>query len=174
MRSRSHFTGVWLNDTEYRQLMQLCKSSGLSASAMIRKCILGETVKPRPPDCYAELLLRAVWYRHEYQPACTLGERQRLRHTGTNPRRRAVCAGGVGAGAGVDIMHMIKSSSFTLGWIAAWITFKMTAKRIWETPWIISVILSKRASRRQSTVRWISLIYRCRKPSGDGISTVGF
>ena len=37
MRSRSHFTGVWLNDTEYRQLMQLCQSSGLSASAMIRK-----------------------------------------------------------------------------------------------------------------------------------------
>ena len=56
MRSRSHFTGVWLSDTEYRQLMQLCQSSGLSASAMIRKCILGETVKPRPPDCYAELL----------------------------------------------------------------------------------------------------------------------
>lgn len=56
MRSRSHFTGVWLNDAEYRQLMQLCQSSGLSASAMIRKCILGETVKPRPPDCYAELL----------------------------------------------------------------------------------------------------------------------
>ena len=50
MRSRSHFTGVWLNDAEYRQLMQLCQSSGLSASAMIRKCILGETVKPRPPD----------------------------------------------------------------------------------------------------------------------------
>ena len=40
MRSRSHFTGVWLNDAEYRQLMQLCQSSGLSASAMIRKCIL--------------------------------------------------------------------------------------------------------------------------------------
>ena len=56
MRSRSHFTGVWLNDAEYRQLMQLCQSSGLSASAMIRKCILGATVKPRPPDCYAELL----------------------------------------------------------------------------------------------------------------------
>ena len=56
MRSRSHFTGVWLSDTEYRQLMQLCQSSGLSASAMIRKCIMGETVKPRPPDCYAELL----------------------------------------------------------------------------------------------------------------------
>ena len=35
MRSRSHFTGVWLNDAEYRQLMQLCQSSGLSASAMI-------------------------------------------------------------------------------------------------------------------------------------------
>ena len=56
MRSRSHYTGVWLSDAEYCQLMQLCQSSGLSASAMIRKCILGETVKPRPPDCYAELL----------------------------------------------------------------------------------------------------------------------
>lgn len=56
MRSRSHYTGVWLDDTEYRQLMQLCQNSGLSASAVIRKRILGETVKPRPPDCYAELL----------------------------------------------------------------------------------------------------------------------
>lgn len=56
MRSRTHFSGVWLSDAEHEQLMQLCRNSGLSASAVIRKQILGETVKPRPPDCYAELL----------------------------------------------------------------------------------------------------------------------
>lgn len=56
MRSRPHFTGVWLSDAEYGELLQLCRNSGLSASAVIRKRILGETIKPRPPDCYAELL----------------------------------------------------------------------------------------------------------------------
>ena len=81
MRSRSHFTGVWLNDAEYRQLMQLCQSSGLSASAMIRKCILGETVKPRPPDCYAELLrtgrtARAMSHRHKSMMPHALREKR--------------------------------------------------------------------------------------------------
>ena len=56
MRSRPHFTGVWLSDAEYGELLQLCRNSGLSASVVIRKRILGETVKPRPPDCYVELL----------------------------------------------------------------------------------------------------------------------
>lgn len=56
MRSRPHFTGVWLSDTEYGELLQLCRNSGLSASTVIRKQLLGETIKLRPPDCYAELL----------------------------------------------------------------------------------------------------------------------
>lgn len=56
MRSRTHYTGVWLSDVEHEQLIQLCRNSGLSASAVIRKQILSETVKPRPPDCYTELL----------------------------------------------------------------------------------------------------------------------
>lgn len=56
MRNRNHFIGLWLDDREYRHLTQLCRDSGLSISAVLRKCMLGETVKPRPPDCYAALL----------------------------------------------------------------------------------------------------------------------
>ena len=33
-----------------------CEISGLSASAHIRKIMLGEQLRPRPPDSYAKLL----------------------------------------------------------------------------------------------------------------------
>ena len=56
MRSRNHFIGLWLDDAEYRHLTRLCRDSGLSASGAVRKCIMGEQLKPRPPDCYAALL----------------------------------------------------------------------------------------------------------------------
>ena len=56
MRSRNHFIGLWLDDGEYRHLTRLCRDSGLSVSGTVRKWIMGEQLKPRPPDCYAALL----------------------------------------------------------------------------------------------------------------------
>lgn len=56
MRNRTHFTGLWLNEAEHRQLEHLCHTTGLSASALLRKLILGQDLSPHPPEVYAKLL----------------------------------------------------------------------------------------------------------------------
>lgn len=56
MRKRNHFVGVWLSEQEYQQLEQLCEASGLTASVLLRKLILGSQLRPRPPDAYAGIL----------------------------------------------------------------------------------------------------------------------
>ena len=56
MRQRGHFIGVWLDDGEYRHLTRQCAVTGLTASAFIRKHVMGAELRPRPPDAYAALL----------------------------------------------------------------------------------------------------------------------
>ncbi len=56
MRKREHFIGLWLNDTEYQQMLKQCALSGLTSSALIRHTITGINIQPRPPDTYAALL----------------------------------------------------------------------------------------------------------------------
>ena len=56
MRERNHFIGVWLDEKEYRHLNQLCSTSGLNASAVLRQILSGTQLRPRPPDQYAALL----------------------------------------------------------------------------------------------------------------------
>ena len=45
-----------MDDKEYAYLQKQCEISGLSASAHIRKAIMGTQIRPRPPDIYAKLL----------------------------------------------------------------------------------------------------------------------
>ena len=56
MRNRPLQQIVRLNENEYRHLIASAKVSGLSREAYIRKLILGETVKAKPPQELAELL----------------------------------------------------------------------------------------------------------------------
>ena len=56
MRKRSHFIGLWLDDAEYTHLMGQCRISGLTASAYVRKLIMGSQILPRPPDELPKLL----------------------------------------------------------------------------------------------------------------------
>ena len=56
MRNRNHFIGLWLDDGEYQHLVRQCASTGLTASAFVRKSVLGVEIRPRPPDTYAALL----------------------------------------------------------------------------------------------------------------------
>ena len=56
MRERNHYIGFWLDDKEYDHLNQICDSSGLNVSALVRKLISGTQLRPRPPDQYAGLL----------------------------------------------------------------------------------------------------------------------
>ena len=56
MRNRTHFTGLWLNEAEHKQLERLCHTTGLSASALLRKLILEQDLSPHPPEVYAKLL----------------------------------------------------------------------------------------------------------------------
>lgn len=59
MRKRNHFIGLWLDSAELAHLKEQCSISGLSSSVFIRKTILGEILRTRPPDTYA-LLLRQI------------------------------------------------------------------------------------------------------------------
>ncbi len=56
MRTRSHCVGLWLDKDELAHLKRQCELSGLTANAYLRKLLLGEAVRPRPPDEYAALL----------------------------------------------------------------------------------------------------------------------
>ena len=56
MRRRQRCIGLWLNDAERAHLMEQCAVTGLNANAYLRKLIMGESLRPRPPDTYAALL----------------------------------------------------------------------------------------------------------------------
>ena len=56
MRNRPLQQIVRLNENEHRHLITSAKISGLSREAYIRKLILGETVKAKPPQELSELL----------------------------------------------------------------------------------------------------------------------
>lgn len=56
MRTRSHCVGLWLDKDELAHLKRQCELSGLTANAYLRKLLLGEALRPRPPDEYAALL----------------------------------------------------------------------------------------------------------------------
>ena len=56
MREGKHFIGVWLDNKEYDHLNQVCATSGLSTSAVLRQILSGTQLRPRPPDQYATLL----------------------------------------------------------------------------------------------------------------------
>ena len=56
MRERDHFIGVWLDDKDSAHLAQLCKLSGLSASAVLRQALASVQLHPRPPDEYTHIL----------------------------------------------------------------------------------------------------------------------
>ena len=56
MRQRKHFIGFWLDAVEDKHFLQQCETSGLNASAFIRKSILGVELRPRPPDAVAALV----------------------------------------------------------------------------------------------------------------------
>ncbi len=56
MRTRRNSIGLWLNDAELTHLKQQCCVTGLNANAYLRKLIMNENLRPRPPDTYAALL----------------------------------------------------------------------------------------------------------------------
>ena len=56
MRKREHFIGLWLDDREYKHLLNQCSISGLNTSALIRHSVMGVELRPRPPDACAALL----------------------------------------------------------------------------------------------------------------------
>lgn len=45
-----------LNQKEYFHLLDLARTTGLKYEPLLRKLILDETLRPRPPDTYAKLL----------------------------------------------------------------------------------------------------------------------
>ena len=45
-----------LNQNEYFHLLRLAQTSGLKYEPLLRKLILDETLRPRPPDTYTKLL----------------------------------------------------------------------------------------------------------------------
>ena len=56
MRTRPRCIGLWLSDDEWDHLLEQCAVTGLNANAYIRKLIMGESLRPRPPDAYTALL----------------------------------------------------------------------------------------------------------------------
>ena len=56
MRSRQNGVLVYLSDTEKQRLIKQTSLAGISAGAFIRKLIMGNVIRPRPPDEYVKLL----------------------------------------------------------------------------------------------------------------------
>lgn len=56
MRTRRNGVGLWLSDAEHAHLKQQCRVTGLNANTYLRKLIMAENLRPRPPDTYAALL----------------------------------------------------------------------------------------------------------------------
>ena len=56
MRKREKAILCWLNDKEYDHLKKQAGTSGLTVSALIRKLIMGQEIRQRPPGEMPELL----------------------------------------------------------------------------------------------------------------------
>lgn len=56
MRQNVKKQTVRLTAEEYTKLKSLATETGISMEALIRKLIMGETLRPRPPDCYTDIL----------------------------------------------------------------------------------------------------------------------
>lgn len=56
MRRRPYFLGLWLDEAEHQRICDQCEISGLTASAHVRKLIMGSQILPRPPDELPKLL----------------------------------------------------------------------------------------------------------------------
>ncbi len=55
MRTRKRILQVYLNEEEYNKLAKICESSNLPRSTVIRKMILGHTIRLRPNMDFAKL-----------------------------------------------------------------------------------------------------------------------
>lgn len=60
MRKREKAILCWLNEKEYEHLKKQAGTSGLTVSALIRKLIMGQEIRQRPPAEMPELL-RQMW-----------------------------------------------------------------------------------------------------------------
>ena len=56
MRQNVKKQTVRLTADEYAHLRQLAKDAGMPMEPLIRKLIMGEKLRPRPPDAYADIL----------------------------------------------------------------------------------------------------------------------
>lgn len=56
MRKREKAILCWLNEKEYEHLKKQAGTSGLTVSALIRKLIIGQEIRQRPPAEMPELL----------------------------------------------------------------------------------------------------------------------
>ena len=56
MRTREKAILCWLNEKEYEHLKKQAGTSGLTVSALIRKLIMGQEIRQRPPAEMPELL----------------------------------------------------------------------------------------------------------------------
>lgn len=56
MRKREKAILCWLNEKEYEHLKNQAGTSGLTVSALIRKLIMGQEIRQRPPAEMPELL----------------------------------------------------------------------------------------------------------------------
>lgn len=56
MRSRKHRFSLWLNEKEFEYLTRQAQKSGLKKEPFIRKLIMEEEIRARPPDDYYKLL----------------------------------------------------------------------------------------------------------------------
>lgn len=55
MRNRNHRCSLWLNDKEFAYLAKQAEIAGLKKEPFIRKLIMGNELRPRPPDEYVRL-----------------------------------------------------------------------------------------------------------------------
>ena len=56
MRSRQNGVLIYLSDTEKQHLVKQAALAGVNVGAFIRKLIMGNIIRPRPPDEYVRLL----------------------------------------------------------------------------------------------------------------------
>ncbi len=56
MRQRNKRFSLWLNDEEFDRLEKDAQIAGLKKEPYIRKLIMGNEIRPRPPDEFAKIL----------------------------------------------------------------------------------------------------------------------
>ncbi len=56
MRKRNRRFSLWLNDEEFARLDKDAQIAGLKKEQYIRKLIMGNEIRPHPPDEFAKIL----------------------------------------------------------------------------------------------------------------------